>query len=147
MRRHYQLKMNIPQMSNSGHAYLDELEKEALPYSYYNPEDRRADCWLKEREVYGFDDTETWGLESTFYSWLYEHLRMYVDHASRIINLDFHEFIYNGIVYTQIEIIEMILERIRYYFSEDYDDFEEDDVAYIKEIGKLWALVLPVMWW
>ena len=147
MRRHYQLKMNIPQMSNSGHAYLDELEGEALPYSYYHPEDRRADNWLKEREVCGFDSTETWALESTFYSWLYEHLRMYVDHASGIVNLDFHEFIYKGTTYTQIEIIEMILVRIRFYFSEDFDFLEEDDIAYVKEIGELWALVLPAMWW
>ena len=41
----------------------------------------------------------------------------------------------------------MILERIRFYFSEDYDDFNAKHNLYVYEIGEIWALVLPAMWW
>lgn len=142
-----QLKMQIPEMSNSGHAYLDELESNALPFSLANPNDERAEEWEFERQIYGFDSTETWDLNSTFYAWLYEHLRMYVDKASEIVNLKFHQFTWHDVSYTQLEIIEMILERIQFYFSEEYDDFSEYDRIYINEISELWAIILPAMWW
>lgn len=141
-----QLKMQIPEMSNSGHAYLDELDTPPF-FSFANPNDKRAEKWEIERQIYGFDETETWDLNSTFYAWLYEHLRMYMDKASEVVNLKFHQFTWRGDSYTQLEIIEMILEHIRFYFSEEYDDFSEYDRIYIDEVGELWALVLPAMWW
>lgn len=148
MERELQLKMNIPEMSNSGHAYLDELEGEARPYSYYHPDDERQEKWQMQRDHFGFDDSETWDLNATFYAWLYEHLRMYVEVGGKVVNLSFHEFGFEGVAYSQIEIIEMILQRIRFFFSDDYDEWDNpEDVAYVNEIGKLWALILPAMWW
>ena len=143
-----QLKMNIPQMNNYGHAYLDELENDAHPFSYTcKPTDSRMEKWTNQRAIYGFDDSETWDLNSTFYAWLYERLRMYIDVGGEVVDLGFHKFNWKGNEYTQREIVEMILDHIHFYFSEEYNDFDEDDVAYINEIGELWALVLPAMWW
>ena len=145
----YQIKMNIPQMTTYGHAYLDELDEtnELYPYSVINPEDERHEHWAEQRRVYGFDDSETWNLNSTFYAWLYEHLRMYVDVGGEVVNLEFHKFKWHGCEYTQLELINEILDRIRFYFSEDYDDFEEEQVVYTREIGEIWATILPAMWW
>lgn len=143
----YQMKMNIPEISTSGHAYLDELDYNPRPFSYTNPNDRRVDEWKRQRATYGFDETETWDLNYTFYAWLYEHLRMYVDCSEKIINLEYHKFEWNGETYTQLAIIQMMIERLQFYFSEDYNDFDEYDTAYVREIGELWALVLPAMWW
>lgn len=142
-----QLKMQIPEMSNSGHAYLDELESNALPFSLANPNDKRTEEWEIERQIYGFDSTETWDLNSTFYAWLYEHLRMYVDIGGEIVNLDFHKYEWHEREYTQLELINEILDRIRFYFSKDYDDFDMEDITYIREIGEIWAIILPAMWW
>ena len=149
MELEYQLQMNIPEMSTSGHAYLNELErKDIFPYSYQvKSTDSRYEKWMKQRKIYGFDDSETWDLNSTFYLWLYEHLRMYIDVASDVVNLEFHKFEWHGHEYTQLEIINMILERIGFYFSEEYDDWTEEHIVYINEIGELWAIVLPAMWW
>ena len=147
MELEYQLQMNIPEISESGHAYLDELEMDPYPFSRYNPYDHRKERWAEQKRIYGFDDSETWDLSSTFYAWLYEHLRMYVDIGGETVNLEFHKFEYHGREYTQLEIINMILERIGFYFSEEYDDWTEEHVAYINEIGELWAIVLPAMWW
>lgn len=143
-----QLKMQIPEMSNSGHAYLDELGMNILPYSHFNPNDERAEEWKIQHQIYGFDETETWSLDSTFYAWLYEHLRMYVDKADRVVNLNFHQFDWKGQRYSQLELINEILERIRFFFSDSYDEFNSEmDFEYIHEIGELWTLILPAMWW
>jgi len=55
-----------------------------------------------------------------------------------------------------------MIEKLEYYFNEDARDskideyrkqgtgiVEADNKAYepIKEIGEIWALVLPAMWW
>lgn len=145
----YQLKMNIPEISNSGHAYFDELENKPCPFSMDKvaEDDERQAVWAKEREVYGFDSTETWDLNSAFYAWLYEHLRMYVDKASDVVNLHYHKFKWKDEEYYQDEIIDMILDRIRFFFSDEYDDYSDKDIAYVTEIEELWALVLPAMWW
>ena len=149
MELEHQLQMNIPQINARGHAYLEELESadNAFPYSVINPNDERSEAWEEERQIYGFDNTETWDLRSSFYAWLYEHLRMYVDAGGEIINLEFHKFEWHGRKYTQLEIINMILERIGFFFCEEYDGFEESHLNYVSEVEELWALVLPAMWW
>lgn len=142
-----QLRMNLPEISTSGHAYLDELESPPYAFSEVAYNDERAEKWEEEKVIYGFDSTETWNLNYTFYAWLYEHLRMYQDKASKIVDLHYHKFEWKEKEYYQDEIIEMILDHIRFFFSEDYDDFEADQNLYIYEIGELWALILPAMWW
>lgn len=147
MELEYQLQMNIPQLSKTGHAYLDELEKDPYPFSKSNSYDHRKERWAEQKRIYGFDDSETWDLSSTFYAWLYERLRMYVDIGGEIVNLDFHKFEFKGHTYTQLELINEILERIRFYFSDSYDDFDEEYTRYVYEVGEIWALILPAMWW
>ena len=123
----YQLKMNIPEISNSGHAYFDELENKPCPFSMDKvaEDDERQAVWAKEREVYGFDSTETWDLNSAFYAWLYEHLRMYVDKASDVVNLHYHKFKWKDEELSQISGLEMQLEiskedSIRQTFPQGY---------------------------
>lgn len=127
------------------HKFLEELKT----YEEYGRDitDDRYPQWAAERETYGFDSTETWSLDTTFYAWLYEHLKMYKEKASEIINLEYHMFEYDGKTYTQLELIEQICEIIEYYFSDAYDDWNEVDVEYVAHIGKMWALVLSAMWW
>lgn len=127
------------------HKFLEELDN----YKPLNTDvtDGRYSEWVEQRKIYGFDETDTWSLDTAFYAWLYEHLRMYVEKASEIVNLEYHKFEYRGAELTQLQIINMILDRIRYYFSDEYDDWSEVDAPYIQEIGKLWAMILPAMWW
>ena len=130
-----------------GHKYLEELELYEPLDNYIPPDDERRPIWEKEREVYGFDSRETWNLDHAFYLWLYEHLRMYQEKASEIVDLHYHKFTFKGITFSQIELIDEILTRLRFYFSERYDDFDERDIAFVKEIAEIWAIVLPAMWW
>ena len=111
------------------------------------PDDKRIDRWKREREEYGFDERETWDLLLSFHLWLYERLMMYLEVAQRVINLDFHKFDYNGKEYTQRELIELMLERLRFHFSPEFDDCNREHVELIRSIYEIWSIVLPVMWW
>lgn len=130
-----------------GHKYLDELDYYNPIEKWGGPDDKRSPIWEKERELYGFDSRETWDLDYVLYLWLYEHLRMYMARAGEVVDLTYHKFTYKGNEYTQAQLINMMLERLWYRFTEDYDEWNEEDAAYVKEIGEIWAVVLPAMWW
>lgn len=130
-----------------GRKYLDDIGED---YSWvWKPEgSERDELFEKEREIYGFDSRETWNLDCVFYMWLYERLKMYKEYAGEIVNLDFHKFVYKEKEYTQLELINMMIERLESYFKkEDLFVSSEEEYEPIKEIGEIWALVLPAMWW
>ena len=128
------------------HKYLEELESYTGNF-WGLKNDKREPEWVEERKTYGFDSTETWSLDTSFYLWLYEHLRMYVEKAGEIVNLHYHKFTYNDKEYYQDELIDLMIERLQFAFSSEYDEYEEDQWAYVHEIEKIWALILPAMWW
>lgn len=130
------------------HKYLDDagIPENHRPWSWCGEQDPRAETWAKEREIYGFDSRETWSLDTTFYLWLYEHLQMFKDY-SKIVDLGYHTFKYEGQEYTQEQLIDMMLERIRFCFSDEYDQNDPERYNYVHEIEKIWVIVLPAMWW
>ncbi len=135
----------------SNHKYLQELNLSKDNLWMYDdsqyPDDKRIPVWEKEREEYGFDSRETWDLRFAFYLWLYERLRMYLDRSSKIINLDYYTFEHKGKEYTQRTLVEDILQHIRFFFSEEFNDGNLEHCNYVREIEELWMLLTPVMWW
>ena len=130
------------------HNYLNNLYEGMDAYECKcSPNDRRQSQWAAERQTYGFDERETWNLYETFYAWLYEHLKMYKERAGKVVDLEYHTFEYEGKTYTQLELIDQICEIIEYYFSPDFDDWDEHDYEYVSNIEKMWAVVMPAMWW
>lgn len=125
--------------------YLDDIGVKDRPDTWCEDGDERQERWKKQREMYGFDDRETWNLDFVFYLWLYERLKMFLDVT--VIDLDFHRFEYNGKEYTQRQMIDMMIERLEFCFSKEYNSFNAEHVDYVLEIGKIWATVLPAMWW
>jgi len=126
--------------------YLDDLGIKDR-HDLWNPNDNRQSIWQRQRREYGFDERETWSLDSAFYLWLYERLKMYLEYASKIVNLDFHEFVYKGEKYTQKQLINMMIERLENYFANKYDTESEEESSRLDEVAEIWALVLPAMWW
>jgi len=124
--------------------YLDDL---GVKKRWDQINDEREKRWKKQRETYGFDDRETWNLDSAFYEWLYERLMMYKEIGGKIVNLDSGKFEYGGKIYSQAELIDEMLKRLEFNFSDKYNDWEEDQYKYVHEIEKMWAVVLPAMWW
>ena len=124
--------------------YLDDIGVTKRPDTW-NEDDARQEEWVKEREEYGFDERETWSLNFSFYLWLYERLKRFVDVCC--IDLDYHKFEYNGAEYTQRQMIDMMIERLEFSFKPEYKKKKKKQYTYVSEIEKIWAIVLPAMWW
>lgn len=108
-------------------------------------------------------------MESTFYVWLYEHITRYKE--INCVDLTYHKFRYKRKEYTQLELMDNILERIEFYFTSEYqykdnvkmpeklannkyylkygyhDSWNEEHLEITCEIAKIWAIILPAMWW
>jgi len=126
----------------------------------------RLESYMKEREDYGFDSRETWSLDTTFAFWLYEHIRMYEDRASEIINFKaegsprFDVTLWDGTPakLTQKEAMDVIKEYITAFAVDggalwlmgDPDfalQFEKDQRTKLQAAAHIWAEILPTMWW
>lgn len=133
------------------HKYYDDLfkgkkYKPDYPTEICGKGDKREKKWKKEREKYGFDNRETWNLNTNFYVWLYERLKMYKKHASKIVDLTFYKFEYDGETLTQIECIDRMIEGCKLYIEDDENPDKEVQKK-IEDVAKIWAMVLPHMWW
>ena len=153
--------------------YLDELGKVdvIMPDEPYG-DDERQERWKQQKEECGFDDRETWSLNGTMAGILYEHLRMFMDTASDVINLEFYRFevekivgwrnltegkitypepIFKKVEITQKECIETMIEYLGYYIKEpESDDLIAGEcmaIEYGKAAFRIFAEVLPAMWW
>ena len=126
--------------------YLDDIGVTERPDTW-RIDDSRQERWQEQQEIYGFDDRETWSLDCAFYCWLYERLKMYLD--VNCVNLTFHKFEYEGEELTQEECINRMLKGCEVYFKHDGDTWfvSEEEWKVIDDVAKIWAIVLPAMWW
>ena len=132
--------------------YLDELGLEPSVYGV----NIGPDCedmkvlrrWKDQRADYGFDERETYELDRTFAEWLYCHLMMYRQKASKVIDLKYYAVDFEGRIYTQKEALDRMIDWTGYYLKHR-DDNKKSEKAYIKlqRASMLWALILPHMGW
>ena len=129
------------------HKYLTDagLKKEEIMQNLCGDNDSRRKDWKEERKIYGFDNRETWGLDTTFIQWLYERLMMYKDVASEVVNLKFHTFTIDGKKMTQEECIDKLIDLLEGLLHSD--GWEDDYVSKLKEVCHIWGEILPAMWW
>ena len=126
--------------------YLDDIGVTERHDLWCNDDDQRQECWKEQRELYGFDDRETWSLDYAFYLWLYERLKMFLD--VNCIDLEFYKFEYEGEELTQQECIDRMIKGCEVYFNINDDwNIPEEDQKMINDVAKIWAIVLPAMWW
>lgn len=111
--------------------------------------DKRKKEWVRERKIYGFDERETWALDRYFIEWLYSHLKMYLERADDVIDLEFYKFKFEDREYTQKEAILFIIDAyenfllIKSEYNEEYTDVLKD----VQRAIKLFADIFPAMWW
>lgn len=106
----------------------------------------------KNKRKYGFDDRETYNLDTTFYQWLYERLVRYKELASKIIDFksDYsHRWDYKGKSLNQIELIDKAIALLEEYFTTDGKTLKEDLALMNKalEAAQIFVMILPAMWW
>lgn len=127
--------------------YLDDLGVPLEKYgtNFCNDEDDgRQLKWKKERKKYGFDSRETWYLSNSFVEWIYSRCMMYKDLSSKFIDLEYHKIEYDGIVYTQKEALDIIINCAKDYLLDDTAKLVYENMQYATH---LWAELLPYMWW
>lgn len=130
--------------------YLDKIgvKRKDRPEAWRTGFRRRMKCWF-ERRVYGFDATETYSLDYTWYLWLYERLKMFRKYATKTVDLTESMYEYDGNKYSLLELIDKMIHRLEYRLNPkfSYDDLDENDVKYVNEIMGIWAVVCNSMWW
>lgn len=124
--------------------YLDDIGVKNRPDTWC-PNDRRQKKWEKSRKKYGFDQRETYSLDYSWHLWLYERFMMFLECVT--IDLDYHKFEFKGEEYTQRQMIQMMIDRLKFSFQDSYNDMDEEQWKYVAEIEEIWAKVVGCMWW
>ena len=131
--------------------YLDDLGLKIEHYgtNFISDDDSRSENWSKQREEYGFDERETWNLDTTFIEWVYTRFLMYKEIC--IIDTGYHKIFYKNEKITQGEAIDKvlglakeILQRVNSVWNKDIDNMVYENSREICEILKE---LLPYMWW
>ena len=133
--------------------YLEDigLKPEECGTNFCTKKDDRNKKWKKQREKYGFDSRETWNLNDMFYEWLYSRLSMYIEVASKIVDLSYHTFEYTPTgesepkIVTQGEAIEIIRAEAKRMILADILD--SDYKPFDENIMILFYKILPALWW
>lgn len=120
------------------HKYLHELYPNGNIQFPYNEEDYPD-----------FDPRDTYNMDYTLIAWLYERLRYFQDHASKVVNFDFHTFEIDYENLTQRECIDRMVEDCAVILKTDLwgnEDFEKIDAAK-EDLFKILSKVYWAMWW
>lgn len=129
--------------------YLDDLgiKPEDRPEGFCPKDDVREKEWKKQREIYGFDERETWGMDTTFYMWLYERLMMF--NEKNILDTTFHKVEYEGETYTMQDCIDKMIEGCKLELTKDYSFESLDDKSEkkINDVIPLLNLSIRLLWW
>ncbi len=127
--------------------YLDDIgvPQDGRPDTW-NKDDKRQEQWAKEREIYGFDERETWSLDYSFYLWLYERLKMYLEKGS---SDDLRTYRIGKEKLSQQECIDRMIEGCIIRIKDDryYGGLTKDEMKKVNDVLKIWAVVCPAMWW
>ena len=108
---------------------------------------RNIKFWF-QRRIRGWSDDETWNLDYEFIKWINSRFKKYKELASKIVDLEDHKFTYKRKKYTQLELIDKVIELsdtllASYWVYED--DFDKYGIA--NEIFDIFKTIFWAMWW
>ena len=155
------------------HKYLNQIGIKSTDCCIFNTEEideKRNIFFEQEKQEHSFDSRETWSLDYTSATWLYEHVQMYKEYASSVANLNFYKFdipvLYeipsdkltfknNSIIAdsyfsinienkTQLEAINLIIEYLEHYLI-DRDEYKTN--KYLEYAFKIYSIIILSMWW
>lgn len=111
---------------------------------------RNIKYWL-QRRIRGWSDDETWNLDYEFIKWINSRFKKYKEQASNIVDLNCHTFRYKKKVYTQLQLIDRIINLTNEMLTNDYWDLVYSDPNKIEknknEVFDIFKMIYGVMWW
>ena len=120
------------------HKYLRELFQDELPFPY------------GEEDYHGFDERDTFGMDTTLIMWLYERLRYFQDVVTDTVVMDdpkWRTYEIDGEQLTQLQCIDRMVEDCMVILlSDDIDEAEQMDAAK-DDLFKVLSKVYWAMWW
>lgn len=101
-----------------------------------------------QRRTRGWSDDECWNLDWEFIKWINSRFKKYKEQASKIVSLEFHRFEYKGKRYTQLELIDKIIDLTdienKKILMDNYFSASKEN---INEIFDIFKLIYWTMWW
>ncbi len=111
---------------------------------------RNIKYWF-QRRTRGWSDDETWNLNYEFILWLNSRFKKYREQAIKMVDLEYYRFEYKDNVYTQLQVIDRIIELTDYIINNDYYEMMWSDVEHLEamknEIFDLFKMSFGAMWW
>ena len=91
---------------------------------------------------------ECWNLDYELIKWLNEHLKIYKEDASKIVDLQFYKFKHNKQMYILGDMIDRCI-NMTDYLLKDYDRFSYDKNTekYKNEIYDIFKKIHWHLWW
>lgn len=95
---------------------------------------------------------ETFSLDMTILAYLYEHLVMYKEVSSKIVDLNYHRFNINDEILTEEQCINRMLDDIRIILSVDnsncasVEDYERQDKIMTEKKNDLFDVLKACFW-
>ena len=91
---------------------------------------------------------ECWSLDYSLILWLNTHLKMYLNEASTMVDLEYHKITYKKKKYTQKEVIKRLIQITDALSNEDlYFGYGDDCVELKDEMYDLLKLIHFSLWW
>lgn len=111
---------------------------------------RNIKYWF-QRRTRGWSDDETWNLNYEFILWLNSRFKKYREQAIKMVDLEYYRFEYKDNVYTQLQVIDRIIELTDYIINNDYYEMMWSDAEHLEamknEIFDLFKMSFGAMWW
>ena len=81
---------------------------------------------------------ECWNLDFELIKWLNKHLKVYKEESVKAVDLEFHKFKYKNKEYTQLEIINRLIEVTDYLLGDEpYNNGNYDRLLSAKDIRSI----------
>lgn len=110
---------------------------------------RNIKYWF-QRRTRGWSDDETWNLDYEFIKWVNSRFKKYKELASKIVDLEDHKFTYKRKKYTQLELINKVIDLTNEILDGDFwnTDITTVDIESKKnEIFDIFKIIFWAMGW
>ena len=134
----------VTEVVSMKHKYIRELFQKSLPFPY------------SEKNYCGFDERDTFSMDTTLIMWLYERLRFFQDKASKQIVMTDKLYMFGEAVLidgketTLLECVDRMVEDCRVIISSLYitaDEYWDVADAAKNDLFKVLSKVYWAMWW
>lgn len=136
------IEIPLPKKQKRNRKYLDDLNEGIS--GGISPDDKRHAEWAEDRAIYGFDERDTWNLDTTMIELLYERVMYFVEFAP--IDLERHQIMINDEEKLLSEWLDELTNVCESYLDVETTNIDEQEANQYR-IWTIWRGVSGYMWW